>query len=195
MARPSPGTQASDAEIPAVADWSREGRRWNKWALFGCYLVYASNGNEGTDLVKLRLNDVLFLESPQYPDQTVAKSSRHKPCDAPCGTFPRKTREWPSRLKDWMWRRRSRWQGIGQAPSSNKELKRLGGKKDEDVLFPSQSILTSKTTVASFRNSNADEGFLAKDPALVEEDDRFKDARKRALAFEWSNDARSRQSP
>ncbi|KAG0716138.1 hypothetical protein GWK47_010338 [Chionoecetes opilio] len=35
---------------------------------------------------------------------------------------------------------------------------------------------------------NADEGFLAKDPALWEEDDRFKDARKRALGLRVVND-------
>ncbi|KAG0720487.1 V-type proton ATPase subunit a isoform 4 [Chionoecetes opilio] len=39
---------------------------------------------------------------------------------------------------------------------------------------------------------DADEGFLAKGPALWEEDDRFKDARKRALGLRVVNDAAER---
>ncbi|KAG0715569.1 hypothetical protein GWK47_011670 [Chionoecetes opilio] len=75
-------------------------------------------------------------------------------------------------------------------PASKKELERLEGKKMTTSSSLS-SFVTSKTR-SFFQKLDADEGFLAKDPALWEEDDRFKDARKRALGLRAVNDAAER---
>ncbi|KAG0711497.1 hypothetical protein GWK47_002277 [Chionoecetes opilio] len=72
-------------------------------------------------------------------------------------------------------------------PASKKKLKRLEGKK-MTMSSSLSSFVTSKTR-SFFQKLDADEGFLAKDPALWEEDDRFKDARKRALGLRVVNDA------
>ncbi|KAG0730275.1 hypothetical protein GWK47_028563 [Chionoecetes opilio] len=75
-------------------------------------------------------------------------------------------------------------------PPSKKELKRLEGKK-MTMSSSLSSFVTSKER-SFFQKLDADEGFLAKDPALWEEDDRFKDARKRALGLRVVNDAAER---
>ncbi|KAG0726234.1 hypothetical protein GWK47_037027 [Chionoecetes opilio] len=75
-------------------------------------------------------------------------------------------------------------------PASKKELKRLEGKKM--TMSSSLSSFVTLKTRSFFQKLDADEGFLAKDPALWEEDDRFKDARKRALGLRVVNDAAER---
>ncbi|KAG0710326.1 hypothetical protein GWK47_002517 [Chionoecetes opilio] len=70
-------------------------------------------------------------------------------------------------------------------PASKKELKRLEGKK-MTMSSSLSSFVTSKTR-SFFQKLDADEGFLAKDPALWEED-----ARKRALGLRVVNDAAER---
>ncbi|KAG0724984.1 hypothetical protein GWK47_004858 [Chionoecetes opilio] len=75
-------------------------------------------------------------------------------------------------------------------PASKKELKRLEGKK-MTMSSSLSSFVTSKTR-SFFQKLDEDECFLAKDPALWEEDDRFKDARKRALGLRVVNDAAER---
>lgn len=53
------------------------------------------------------------------------------------------------------------------------------------------SFVTLKTE-SFFQKIDTDEGFLATDPALWEEDNRFKDARKRVLSLRVVNDATER---
>ncbi|KAG0711293.1 hypothetical protein GWK47_020916 [Chionoecetes opilio] len=66
----------------------------------------------------------------------------------------------------------------------------IGGKKDDDVFL--LLVLRHFEDRSFFQKLDADPGFLAKDPALWEEDDRFKDARKRALGLRVGNDAAER---
>ncbi|KAG0722968.1 hypothetical protein GWK47_043521 [Chionoecetes opilio] len=153
-------------------------------------LVYCKKWHEAPISVKAPLNDVLFLEILKtYPDQTVAKAAEQA-------------------LRRHLWYVSEENAGLAffdsridveekkqmvkalDKPASKKELKRLEGKK---ITMSSSlsSFVTSKTR-SFFQKLNADEGFLAKDPALWEEDDRFKDARKRALGLRVVNDAAER---
>ncbi|KAG0722734.1 hypothetical protein GWK47_043957 [Chionoecetes opilio] len=134
------------------------------------------------------LNDVLFLEILKtYPDQTVAKAAEQA-------------------LRRHLWYVSEENAGLAffdsridvekqmvkalDKPASKKKLKRLEGKK-MTMSSSLSSFVTSKTR-SFFQKLDADEGFLAKDPALWEEDDRFKDAQKRALALRVVNDAAER---
>ncbi|KAG0710732.1 hypothetical protein GWK47_022217 [Chionoecetes opilio] len=136
------------------------------------------------------LNDVLFLEILKtYPDQTVAKAAEQA-------------------LRRHLWYVSKENAGLAffdsridveekkqmvkalDKPASKKELKRLEGKK-MTISSSLSSFVTTKTR-SFFQKLNADEGFLAEDPSLWEEDDRFKDARKRARGLRVVNDAAER---
>ncbi|KAG0727887.1 hypothetical protein GWK47_033694 [Chionoecetes opilio] len=153
-------------------------------------LVYCKQWHEAPISVKAPLNDVLFLEILKtYPDQTVAKAAEQA-------------------LRRHLWYVSEENAGLAffdsridveekkqmvkalDKPASKKELKRLEGKK-MTMSFSLSSFVTSKTQ-SFFQKLDSDEGFLAKDPALWEEDDRFKDARKRALGLRVVNDAAER---
>ncbi|KAG0727484.1 hypothetical protein GWK47_034566 [Chionoecetes opilio] len=152
-------------------------------------LVHCKQWHEAPISVKAPLNDVLFLEILRtYPDQTVAKAAEQA-------------------LRCHLWYVSEENAGLAffdsridvekkqmvkalDKPSSKKELKRLEGKM-MTMSSSLSSFVTSKTR-SFFQKLDADEGFLAKDPALWEEDDRFKDARKRALGLRVVNDAAER---
>ncbi|KAG0724840.1 hypothetical protein GWK47_039783 [Chionoecetes opilio] len=153
-------------------------------------LVYCKQWHEAPISVKAPLNDVLFLEILKtYPDQTVAKAAEQA-------------------LRRHLWYVSEENAGLAffdsridveekkqmvkalDKPASKKELKRLEGKK-MTMSSSLSSFVTSKTR-SFFQKLDMDEGFLAKDPALWEEDDRFKDARKRALGLRVVNDAAER---
>ncbi|KAG0724225.1 hypothetical protein GWK47_041072 [Chionoecetes opilio] len=152
-------------------------------------LVYCKQWHEAPISVKAPLNDVLFLEILKtYPDQTVAKAAEQA-------------------LRRHLWYVSEENAGLAffdskidveekkqmvkalDKSASKKELKRLEGKK---MMMSSSlsSFVTSKTR-SFLQKLDADEGFLAKDPALWEED-RFKDAWKRALGLRMVNDAAER---
>ncbi|KAG0711528.1 hypothetical protein GWK47_002264 [Chionoecetes opilio] len=143
----------------------------------------ASNGMIS---VKAPLNDVLFLEILKtYPDQTVAKAGRTSPATPTCGTFPRKTRDWPSLTQGLMWRRRSRWSRHWDKPASKKELKRLEGKKN--AMFSPLSSLRHFETRSFFQKLDTDGGFLAKgNPALWRRTTDSRTLGNGHLASEWS---------
>ncbi|KAG0712913.1 hypothetical protein GWK47_001968 [Chionoecetes opilio] len=136
--------------------------------------------------VKAPLNDVLFLEILKtYPDQTVAKAAeqallRHlwyvSEENAGLAFFD-------SRID--VEEKKQMVKALDK-PASKKELKRLEGKKRRCFL---PLVLRHFETRSFFQKLDADEGFLAKGPGIGEEDDRFKDARKRALGLRVINDA------
>ncbi|KAG0716602.1 hypothetical protein GWK47_009284 [Chionoecetes opilio] len=153
-------------------------------------LVYCKQWHEAPISVKAPLNDVLFLEILKtYPDQTVAKAAEQA-------------------LRRHLWYVSEENAGLAffdsridveekkqmvkalDKPASKKELKQLEGTK-MTMSSSLSSFVTSKTR-SFFQKLDADEGFLAKDPALWEENDRFKDARKRALGLRVVNDAAER---
>ncbi|KAG0705268.1 hypothetical protein GWK47_024524 [Chionoecetes opilio] len=137
-------------------------------------LVYCKQWHEAPISVKAPLNDVLFLEILKtYPDQTVAKAAeqalqRHlwyiSEENAGLAFFDSRidveekkqmSRHWTSPPRR---RNSSHWR-----------------EKDDDVFLP--LVLRHFEDRVLLSELDADEGFLAKDPALWEEDDRFKDAR------------------
>ncbi|KAG0713304.1 hypothetical protein GWK47_016498 [Chionoecetes opilio] len=153
-------------------------------------LVYCKQWHEAPISVKAPLNDVLSLEILKtYPDQTVAKAAEQA-------------------LRRHLWYVSEENAGLAffdsridveekkqmvkalDKPASKKELKRLEGKKM--TMSSSLSPFVTSKTRSFFQKLEADEGFLAKDPALWEEDDRFKNARKRALGLRVVNDAAER---
>ncbi|KAG0717731.1 hypothetical protein GWK47_053848 [Chionoecetes opilio] len=92
-----------------------------------------------------------------------------------------------------MWKGKKQMVKALDKPPLKKELKRLEGKKM--TMSSSLSSFVISKTRSFFLETRPDEGFLAKDPALWEEDDRFKDARNGHLASEWSTMPRSGASP
>ncbi|KAG0704760.1 hypothetical protein GWK47_024638 [Chionoecetes opilio] len=158
----------SDAEIPAVADWSREGRV-EQVALFFCSGVNASNWDEAPISVKAPLNDVLFLEILKtYPDQTVAKAAE-QPCDATCGTFSQENAGlafFDSRID---LEEKSRWSRHWTSPPRRRNSNDWR-KKDDYVFLP--LVLRPSKTRSFFQNSTRTRASWQKGPALWEEDDR-----------------------
>ncbi|KAG0727485.1 hypothetical protein GWK47_034568 [Chionoecetes opilio] len=130
-------------------------------------LVHCKQWHEAPISVKAPLNDVLFLEILRtYPDQTVAKAAEQA-------------------LRCHLWYVSEENAGLAffdsridvekkqmvkalDKPSSKKELKRLEGKM-MTMSSSLSSFVTSKTR-SFFQKLDADEGFLAKGPGIVEEE-------------------------
>ncbi|KAG0710102.1 hypothetical protein GWK47_023502 [Chionoecetes opilio] len=143
--------QASDAEIPAVADWLREGPSGTR-ALFVA-LVYCKQGVRHRSLWKTPLNACSSSRSSRHtlgqkplPRQQKKALRRHlwyvSQENAGTGLFQLKdlVEEKKQMVKDWT------------SPPSNKELMRLEGKK-MTMSFPPSSFVTSEGHGPSSRNS------------------------------------------
>ncbi|KAG0711437.1 hypothetical protein GWK47_020605 [Chionoecetes opilio] len=118
-------------------------------------LVYCKQWHEAPISVKAPLNDVLFLET--FKTKPLPRQ-QNKPCDATCGTFPRKTRDWPSSTQGLMWRR-SRWGKALDKPPLEEGTQAIGGKKDDDVFLLlvlrhfEDTVLLSETSRASLKRA------------------------------------------
>lgn len=91
-------------------------------------LVYYKLWHEALISVKSPTNDMLSLKIiKMYPDQTFAKATQNKPCNATCGELQRKTQDWPSLTQGLMWEKQT--VKALDKPTLKKELKILEGRK------------------------------------------------------------------
>ncbi|KAG0728708.1 hypothetical protein GWK47_031919 [Chionoecetes opilio] len=183
MAKAIYGLKLSDAEIPAVADWSSRMPEWNECRLFVALCV-CKQCHEAPISVKAPLNDVLlFPRDPQtYLNQPLPRQ-QNKHLRRPCGTFSEENADlafFDSRTL--MWRRRTDGQALDKPSPPQRELKRLEGKKDDDVLPPSRPS-SLRRHGPSFRNSTRTRASGQRTRPLGEEDDDSRTSRKRALSL------------
>lgn len=118
-------------------------------------------------------------DSHGIPWPSHCQDSRTSPAMPPVVHFWGKRGTRLLRLKDC-------WCGEADGQACPKGAQAIWRKKDDDV-YPSLILCHSEKT--PLLSETQDEGFLAKDPASWEEDDQFKDARKRALGFWVVNNA------
>ncbi|KAG0713437.1 hypothetical protein GWK47_016230 [Chionoecetes opilio] len=170
-----------------VADWSREGQSGTSGpsSLLWCT---ASNGMR-PDLCESPLNDVLSRDPQDIPCQTLPKAAEQALRRHLCLRFRGKRGDWPSSTSRIYVEEKKQMVKALDKPPSRRNSMRLEGKKM--TMSSSLSSFVTMKTRSFFQKLDADEGFWQR-TRIVEEDDRFKDARKRALGLRVVNDAAER---
>ncbi|KAG0719026.1 hypothetical protein GWK47_051329 [Chionoecetes opilio] len=180
--------EASDVEEPSQGDYEE--------LLFSVF-SYLSRGEGLPNLppvLELSIQAQWMAKAIYCSASEELKSRSEQACDATCGTFRGKNcGTGPSFDSGLCGGEEADGQGIGQA-RLEEELKRLEGKK-ETMFFLPLSIVTSKTRSLLSETRRGRRLSWQRTRHCGEDDEPFKDARKRALASAWSRCRRAGHRP